>query len=393
MILAAGRAGELAHFALHEDRLDAAADYVVETIRRNYPTLEIPTHSRWRHFTVGGRDRWRELRAGLQGLPADEIARIRFDLVVTSVLLDAGAGGPWRFREPGAGATYARSAYTRSEGLAVASFHLFAGGGLSGPGADRLRADAAGLAEITTARLAEAFQAGPGNPLVGLEGRAALLNRLGAALTAQPAIFGSERPRVGGLFDHLKRSSQDRQLSAGAVLESVLLGFGSIWPGRIALNGVNLGDVWRHPAAVSDGPTDRLVPFHKLSQWLTYSLVEPLEEAGIEVVGLNQLTGLPEYRNGGLLIDTGVLAPKHDAVQGEAHPVDSEIVVEWRALTVALLDPLAERVRARLGRDQARLPLAKILQGGTWSAGRRIAGERRPGGAPPITVVSDGTVF
>ena len=388
MILAAGRAGALAHFALHQDRLDAAADYVVETIRRDYPKLEIPTHSRWRHFAVGGRDRWRELQAGLQGLPADEIARIRFDLVVTSVLLDAGAGRPWRFREPGTGASYARS-----EGLAVASFHLFAAGGFSGPGADRLRADAAGLAEITTARLVEAFQAGPGNPLVGLEGRAALLKRLGAALTAQPELFGSEGPRVGGLFDHLKRASKNRRLSAEAVLESVLLGFGSIWPGRIALNGVNLGDVWRHPAAVCDGPTDRLVPFHKLSQWMAYSLVEPLEEAGIQVVGLNQLTGLAEYRNGGLLIDTGVLAPKHDAVLGEAHPVDSEIVVEWRALTVALLDALAERIRARLGRDQARLPLARILQGGTWSAGRRIAGERRPGGAPPITVVSDGTVF
>ena len=182
-------------------------------------------------------------------------------------------------------------------------------------------------------------------------------------------------------------------LPAGPILSAVLSGFGPIWPGRITLAGINLGDVWRHSAIRADDPSDGLVPFHKLSQWLTYSLVEPLEEAGIEVVGLNQLTGLPEYRNGGLLMDTGVLAPKHDAVERKAHPVDSEIVVEWRALTVALLDPLAELIRARLGRDQARLPLAKILQGGTWSAGRRIAGERRPGGAPPIAVVSDGTVF
>jgi hypothetical protein len=105
------------------------------------------------------------------------------------------------------------------------------------------------------------------------------------------------------------------------------------------------------------------------------------------------LTGLPEYRNGGLLIDSGVLEPKHDAVLGERHRVDSEVVVEWRALTVALLDRLAERVRARLGLDRNRLPLAKVLEGGTWSAGRRIAREKRPGGPPPIEVESDGTVF
>jgi len=44
---------------------------------------------------------------------------------------------------------------------------------------------------------------------------------------------------------------------------------------------------------------DRIVPFHKLTQWLTYSLLEPLETAGLTVVNLDELTALPEYRNGG----------------------------------------------------------------------------------------------
>jgi len=111
------------------------------------------------------------------------------------------------------------------------------------------------------------------------------------------------------------------------------------------------------------------------------------------VTGLEDLTGLPEYRNGGLLVDLGVLRPKHDRVLGGRHEVSSELVVEWRALTVALLDRLARRVRERLGLDETALPLAKVLEGGTWSAGRRIARERRPDGGPPIHVVSDGTVF
>jgi hypothetical protein len=72
------------------------------------------------------------------------------------------------------------------------------------------------------------------------------------------------------------------------------------------------------------------------------------------------------------------------------HAVGSELVVEWRALTVALIDELAPRVRALLGRPD--LPLACILEGGTWAAGRALAAQLR-GGEPPLAIASDGTVF
>ena len=86
-----------------------------------------------------------------------------------------------------------------------------------------------------------------------------------------------------------------------------------------------------------------------------------------------------------------VLVPGREA--GREHDVGSTLVVEWRALTVALLDRLAEIVRQRLRKDALSFPLARVLQGGTWAAGRAIARERRPDGSPPIKVVSDGTVF
>jgi hypothetical protein len=188
----------------------------------------------------------------------------------------------------------------------------------------------------------------------------------------------------------------DGKLPASRILEAVLDAFNPIWPGRLALAGMALGDVWRHDAIAAEddsmGGTAGLMPFHKLSQWLAYSLVEPLEEAGIAVTDLDGLTGLAEYRNGGLFVDGGVLVPR-DLDPARSYPVDSAVVVEWRALTVALLDLLAERMRARLGLDAAALPLAKVLQGGSWAAGRRLAAERRPGGPPPIKVASDGTVF
>jgi hypothetical protein len=85
-----------------------------------------------------------------------------------------------------------------------------------------------------------------------------------------------------------------------------------------------------------------------------------------------------------------VLVPRHAAVVRALHRPGDEIVVEWRALTVALLDRLAVLVRERLG--GADLSLASILEGGTWAAGRRLADARR-GGAAPIRVSSDGTVM
>jgi hypothetical protein len=152
-----------------------------------------------------------------------------------------------------------------------------------------------------------------------------------------------------------------------------------IWPSP-------MGDVWKHSVI-------GLVPFHKLSQWMSYSLVEPIEGAGLKVVELDALTGLPEYRNGGLLVDAGALRPKQSKLLTDSFKAGDEAIVEWRALTVALLDKVADHVRLHLGLDAQRLPLVKVLEAGTWFAGRTLAAERRRGGGPPIAVDSDGTVF
>jgi hypothetical protein len=385
-VLAAAERDTLRHFAIEHGRLDAAAGYVIATIRDHYPNLDVPYHSRWRHFSVGGRDRWVALLREIGPLEPEERARIAFDLVVISVLLDAGAGDAWRYVEPSSGALL-----SRSEGLAIASFDLFVAGACSADPQQPLRADAPALAAVDREILARAFQVTESNPLAGLEGRAELLRRLGQTIASKP-MFGAPA-RIGALYDHLAGEAHGGTLPAPAILAAVLEGFSEIWPGRIELAGANLGDVGRHPAAGGEGTTAGLVPFHKLSQWLAYSLIEPLEEAGIEVTGLDRLTALAEYRNGGLLIDLGVLVPKHPGVLAEPQQGSSELVVEWRALTVALIDRLAARIRQKLGMSPADLPLPKILEGGTWSAGRKIAAELRPGGGPPITLISDGTLF
>lgn len=386
MVMAAGLERKLAHFRVHDERLPAAADYVADTIRRNYPGLAVPFHARWRHFVVDGVDRWQAIADTLD-VDRHERARIRVDLAVTSVLLDAGAGPHWRWHDPQSGRSFARS-----EGLALASLEAFRNGLFSTGRGKRLQADAPGLMRLTPERLAAAFQVAPDNPLTGLEGRAGLLNRLGAAIMQAPELFGAGA-RIGGLYDTLRVRAAGSSVPAPEILRLLLVALGPIWPGRMTLGGINLGDCWRHSQVRFAGPTDGLIPFHKLSQWLAYSLIEPLQEAGVTVSETEGLTGLAEYRNGGLFIDLGVLEPVDPALMLTPMTPADEPIVEWRALTVGLLDAIAPLVRARLGLDAERMPLASVLEGGTWSAGRRIARERRADGSPPIAIVSDGSVF
>jgi hypothetical protein len=382
-ILAAAVDGRARHFRVDRARLDAAADIVVRVTRRRYPSVAIPYHSRWRHFEAGGVDRGAELAHALAGRDSAACARARIDLAVVSVLLDAGAGPAWRYAEAETG-----QAFARSEGLGVASYRAFIAGAFSSSRDDPLRVDAGALARIDAASLAHWFQVRDDNPLVGLEGRAALLRRLGAALARERRTFG-ELARPGGLYDTMC-AAHGSTIAADALLRALLDGLGGIWLAGNVQDGVALGDAWRHPCAGGEGPTAGWVPFHKLSQWLAYSLFEPFEWSGVRIVDRDSLTGLPEYRNGGLLLDSGVLTLADPAAARAMHDVGSELVVEWRALTVALLDEIAARVRAKLGR--ADLPLACVLEGGTWAAGRELAQQLR-GGDPPLAVRSDGTVF
>jgi Protein of unknown function (DUF1688) len=389
LLYEAGLDGQLLHFRLHPEKLPALADYVIATINQNYPDGDIPFHARWRHFTSGGKDLWAELDGKTVWSTAEERGRAAFDLAITSVLLDAGAGADWRFKD-----SKTRAISSRSEGLGIASFRMFEKGAFSSKAGDKLRVDAAKLANITAADIAKGFQVSEENPLVGLEGRAALLRRLGDTMRANHRIFGvASAPRPAGLFDQLTTKAINKSLPASAILEIILLHLGSIWPGRAKLGGLSLGDCWTHPLIKTRDATNGLVPFHKLSQWMSYSLIEPLQAAGYTVTAIDGLTGLPEYRNGGLFLDGGVISLKNPDDGSVTHAAGSTLVVEWRALTVALLDEIAKHIRLKLGKDANTLPLAKILEGGTWSAGRRIAREKREGGGPPLSISSDGTVF
>lgn len=384
-LLERARGGESRWFTVDDAALGSVAEEVAALTRERFPDLDIPYHSRWRHFEVGGVDRKADLDLLLDGAGAPERARAMIDLTVVSVLLDAGAGADWGYHETRGGST---SRYSRSEGLGIATWHGFLSGAFSSDPSRPLQVDANGLRALTEARLAEIFQVTPDNPLVGLGGRLALMRRLGDALSAQPDRFG-EHGRPGGLFDALATSGE---VHAHDILMGLLSSLSSIWLSRNTIGDFALGDCWRHDAVQGPGLAAGWMPFHKLTQWLTYSLIEPFEWAGVDVLEVDALTGLPEYRNGGLLLDGGVLELRDSAALRQRWQPGHELVVEWRALTVALLDELAPLVRSVLGVDAQRMPLACVLEGGTWAAGRASA-QRLRNGLPPLMVDSDGTVF
>jgi hypothetical protein len=398
-LLERARAGESNWFEVDDSALDSTARIVADVTRHRYPKGHIPLHSRWRHLEAGGVDRRAELerllgqvpKKVLGKMPRAVLGEVLFDLTFVSVLLDAGAGPDWKYVEPATGKTF-----TRSEGLGVASFHAFTAGLFSSDKDHPCQVDAKGLRGLATDHLASAFQVRDNNPLVGIEGRAILLRRLGEAMQEQPEVFGHEVPRPSGIYAQIMAPAPEvpptADVAAHDILSQILISCSGIWPAANDIDGVPLGDCWRHPAVRGEGLTDGWIPFHKLSQWLTYSLLEPFAWSGVQVRGLDALTALPEYRNGGLLIDSGVLRLRDEDFARRTWKPGDEIIVEWRAMTVALLDEVAGRVRKLMRTDEQKMPLACVLEGGTWAAGRELAQKHRDG-LPPLQVESDGTVF
>ena len=290
---------------------------------------------------------------------------------------------------PGQGGITSRPRPVRSgasEGLAVASLRAMQRGLFSADPAAPWRADAAVLARMTPERLGVAFQHGPGNQLLGLDSRAALLRRLGEVCAADPK---SSALRRGPVISSITGARKAKNCRPPRFCAPCCVRLGPIWPNRLSLGGVALGDCGRHSAVPGDG----IVPFHKLSQWLAYSLVEPLEAGGLRITGLDGLTGLAEYRNGGLLLDCGGDRAARRGSAGPSARSCQRACGRVAGVDRSLARPPGAEVRERLGKSAAEFPLACMLEGGSWAAGREIAFARRPDGSAPIRIVSDGTLF
>ncbi|KAJ1741991.1 hypothetical protein LPJ68_002358 [Coemansia sp. RSA 1086] len=411
--------GLLQHFILDESKIDSIADYVLSLVKRDFDNIaNVPPHGRWRSYCIklpsGTRDLVSEHVAQWKANDVSdwECARRIVDLFMVSVLVDAGAGSKWKYWDE-----QTESTYQRTEGLGIAALRMFEQGTFSSSPSNKFQADARALLKLTDQDMCAGFQVSDDNPLLGCENRAQLLRNLGLALSESPRYFGgkcacnSHPARPGFMLDYLSgcTTGTPMTVSIDDIWEVIIDGLAPVWPeSRTQLDGVPLGDVWPCTALSTSPSTcaaDQLVPFHKLSQWLTWSLLEVIIKLGkFTVVDTEKLTGLPEYRNGGLLVDMGVLTlNKQDYERGQQNgqgnvPMfagSDPVIVEWRAMTVVLLDKVAEAVKSRIIDDEVPdMFLARILEGGTWKAGREIAAQLRPESKdPPINIISDGTLF
>ena len=392
-IFSLAKENKLEYFRLEMSRIDNVVNYVIEEMKKNYPDQKIPIHGRLRHLEVGGINRPEILKDLLQEMDHKDFGRVLFELIFISVLLDAGAGNQWEYNLTEEGK---KVSYCRSEGLAVASYHMFTSGLFSSDPNNPYQVNSMKLRSLSESELSNAFQVSSKNPLVGISGRLKILHGLADALTRYFKTKSEKEIRLGLIYDEILKLSprQNNKIEIGSIFNFLLLNFSDIWPNGLKLGSINIGDVGKHTKInANEKYRGGLVPFHKLTQWLSYSLLESFEVSGVKITKMDQLTGLPEYRNGGLLIDLGVLNVKNDQDLNFEHDPMSEFVVEWRALTVTILDIIAEKIREKLNVDAVNLPLARILQGGTWSAGRKIAKTNRKDGSPPIMLKSNGTIF
>jgi hypothetical protein len=318
-----------------------------------------------------------------------ERTRRLIDLFLVSVLLDAGAGSRWQYKTQEDGRVF-----KRSEGLAVASLEMFKAGLFSSNPDQPFQVDSAALKHLTTESVGKGLQVSSENPVDGLAGRTSLLVRLGDSLLNKE-VFGSNS-RPGNILDYLLKHPSTLRGSVTVVpiptlWDTLMHSLTAIWPAtRTQINGAALGDAWpcESMPSVSSQPWQSIVPFHKLTQWLTYSLMVPMQKlANIHFAGVELMTGLPEYRNGGLLVDTGLLTlKKADQQRGEEQyrsnatregqpnfeivplfTADDDVIVEWRAVTVGFLDDLLVEVNKLLGlAGSNKLDLAQMLEAGSW---------------------------
>ncbi|KAI9499639.1 hypothetical protein BDB00DRAFT_866501 [Zychaea mexicana] len=418
----AGARNGLQHFDVDPSKLQDVVQFVVALIKRDFDNpSSMPVHGIWRHFETG-RPRIQHLLNSWSslGFDATEQTRRVLDLFVVGVLFDTDADHVWSFREKATGRTH-----KRAEGVAVAVLELFTAGAFSSDVNNPHRVDSEALMNLSLETLHEGFQVDhERNVLIGLEDRLDLLRHLGQVLQERADFFQQTGPvpRPGNLMDYLLEHKSTIKTKKGAL---ILLE--TLWPVVQAMGEVyvadraegkggipSLGDVYpSNSIQFSNNPqsTDHLVPFHKMSQWLVYSIIEPMERLlGATIEGTELLTPLPEFRNGGLLMDTGFISlkqreharglenyHKNSLLPGqpkiEVAPMfemNDPVIIEWRALTTAYLDLVAERVRDVLRLNRNKLTLTRVMDGATWAAGRELAEISRPNTQEPPIIVKYG---
>ncbi|ORX52807.1 DUF1688-domain-containing protein [Hesseltinella vesiculosa] len=394
---------QLRHFDVDSTKFQDMVDL------RDYQGMpdQMPMYGQWYRFGCHGQIK--TLLQSWQGVsPLAQTQRL-VDLFVVASALDVESVSrqrSWHYKDP-----KTSRAIGGSQGIAMATLDLFKAGAFSCDPQDPFRVDGEKLktpGQPTHFRVS--LQPKSASHLPGLEDRLSLLQHIGHVLQSQPCFRGDQGTsfRPGHFIDYLLDHHATIHTKKGP-----LIPLETLWPGAM-----QLGELWARPEGdIQDCPSllldsatsmEAKIPFHKYTQWLIYSISEPMEKLlGATIEGKDLLTPVPDHWQGGLLLDTGFLTLKPEEtkrgldqfsknakrlgqVQMEVAPMfekDDPVVIEWRALTVAYMDIIADQVRQALRQTRTSLPLSKFMEAGSYSVGKDLAEISRPlTQVPPIMI-------
>jgi hypothetical protein len=377
MLLAAAERGASDHFVPSPEAVGTVALAMAEALRaadsRSAVAGEPPLANLWQALRSGAPEALGALGDALAG--GDPLARAKSgaDLAVLHrVLAPGGLGG-----EPAVLADLVQS---------------FAAGAWTAGSRGNVVLDAPGIRRALAGDGSIALPASVVDLLAAAD-RRQRLEQLACGLEQQPERFGVDG-RFGEFMARLVANEPGAPASAGAggaglraqaVVDGLAPLIDPIVASTVRLGGRQVGDVWRHPLAWAEDRSRELVPFHALLLALTLDLVEPLQEAGRPLADLDQLP-IPATRAlASDVLRLGLVRSRHAAVARLRHPPGSDIVVELRALAVALADRLVDRLRAELNRTVHDLPVARLLGPLSQTA---LQWRERPGPGIAITATS-----
>jgi len=386
MMLELATEGRLAHVGVDLEKLDTAVAAVLETTKENYPDFQIPPYGIWRGFEAGGVDRWQAMASARGFETAEEMLAAAADLAILGISMTTVHPANWRYED-----RMTETGAAGAQASALAAFHMFASGSFSSEMTDPYRVDASALVSMDLIELAAGLQWDDRDDADYLKAMQRHLKRLGEALALRPDLFGEgEATRPGVLAVNLAKESNG-PIDAGQVLDRLLEALAPVWEGGATTGDIWLGDAFVH-SALPGNDVHAIVPFHLAAQQMVYSLVEPFAWAGFEVSGLDKLTAPADLAHAALLVKSGVLTLTED--NGSLAPeAIRDRMIEVRALTIALIDKLAERLANGLGMSLDQVPFTCILEGGTNRAGDYIL-EQAPENLQDLgKILNPGAVF
>lgn len=337
MLLAAVERGESEHFNLSPESVSTVALALASAIRETTPDLRPPLATLWPRLQRDHPAAVERLAASVAGLDGQGRARAGADMALLALVIAPDGV------EPGLGA--------------LAQF--FAAGGTTTRPADGPALNAPGLRRLLAGDTAVALP-DELRPVLQDPATRQRLETLATGLEQDAETFGADG-RFGTLLDRIAGPARSDGLTAQGMLDRLGPLLDPVAGSTVRIGGSIAGDIWRHPLAWADDRSRELVPFHCLLQSLVLDLVEPLAEAGIKLDGLEELTVPATRRLAADILRLGLVNPRHAAVARLRHPPGSDIVVELRALSIALADRLVDRLRQELNLTVRDLPAVRIV--------------------------------